>query len=289
MHKSNYITVSSGNLPLPLREIPNPPSQLFVLGNQECLNTSDLKVAIVGTRRATSAGLAIARRLAQDLARAGVVVVSGLALGIDQAAHRGCLDGGGRTIAVLANGLDKIYPHQHRSLAEDIIKTGGAIISEYKIGTPSFPSQFLERNRIVSGLCRGVIVVEAPFGSGALNTAAHTLKQNREIFVVPGAVTSQNYAGSHKLIRQGATLVTCAKDIFDCFNISSAKTIQTALPMLGQEQKKIFKTLQSAAQPLTADKLVELTKINAPILNQNLTTLLIEGFVKESNGKYFVL
>lgn len=288
MHNKDYTIILNKNLPLSLKEIPDSPQRLFVRGDQNCLDTSDLKIAIVGTRRATSAGLAIARQLAFDLARGGAMVVSGLALGIDQAAHKGCLEGGGRTIAVLANGVEEIYPHQHRSLGEDIMKAGGAIISEYVSGTPSYPSQFLERNRIVSGLCRGIIVVEAPFGSGALNTAAHAVRQNREVFVVPGAVTSQNYAGSHKLIKQGAGLVTCAKDIFDAFNISSAAISQSALPMLGKEQKLIYKVLRSGGA-LDADKLSELTKLDTVILNQNLTTLLIEGFVKESNGKYFVL
>ena len=288
MHNKDYTIILNKNLPLSLKEIPDSPQRLFVRGDQNCLDTSDLKIAIVGTRRATSAGLAIARQLAFDLARGGAMVVSGLALGIDQAAHKGCLEGGGRTIAVLANGVEEIYPHQHRSLGEDIMKAGGAIISEYVSGTPSYPSQFLERNRIVSGLCRGIIVVEAPFGSGALNTAAHAVRQNREVFVVPGAVTSQNYAGSHKLIKQGAGLVTCAKDIFDAFNISSAAISQSALPMLGKEQKIIYKVLRSGGA-LDADKLSELTKLDTVILNQNLTTLLIEGFVKESNGKYFVL
>ena len=288
MHNKDYTIILNKDLPLSLKEIPDSPQQLFVRGDQNCLDASDLKVAIVGTRRATSAGLAIARQLAFDLARGGAMVVSGLALGIDQAAHKGCLEGGGRTIAVLANGVEEIYPHQHRSLGEDIMKAGGAIISEYASGTPSYPSQFLERNRIVSGLCRGIIVVEAPFGSGALNTAAHAVRQNREVFVIPGAVTSQNYAGSHKLIKQGAGLVTCAKDIFDAFNISSAAISQSALPMLGKEQKIIYKVLRSGGA-LDADKLSELTKLDTVILNQNLTTLLIEGFVKESNGKYFVL
>lgn len=274
---------------MPLKEIPNPPRGLFAKGDLGCLKTSDLKIAVVGTRKATAAGLAAAGQLARELARRGIIIVSGLALGVDQAAHRGCLEGGGRTIAVLANGLDEIYPRQHYSLAESIIKNGGAIVSEYPVGIVPFPNQFLERNRIISGLCRGVVIVEAPFGSGALNTAAHALEQNREVFVVPGAITSGNYAGSNELIKQGAILITSAKDILDHYGIVPAAVQQSVLPNLNSEQKNILEILQSAAQPMTADKLAESAKLNASTLNQNLTSLLIEGLVNENGGRYFIL
>lgn len=289
MHKEHYTTIFGGNLPLPLKEIPGAPRQLFVKGDWNCCGASDLKIAIVGTRKATPVGLTIARQLARELAGRGVVVVSGLALGIDQAAHRGCLEAGGRTVAVLASGLDEIYPRQHYSLSEDIIHSGGAIISEYAAGTPPYPNQFLERNRIVSGLCRGVIIVEAPYGSGALNTAAHALEQNREVFVVPGAVTSGNYAGSNDLIKQGAVLITSAKDVLDHYGIATAVVPRPTLPNLNPEQKKIFEILRFAAQPVTADKLADLTQLDVASLNQNLTNLLIEGLVNESGGRYFVI
>ncbi len=172
----------------------------------------------MGTRKATSQGRFIAKEIAKKLSEMGMVIVSGLAMGIDTAAHEGALAGAGRTIAVLACGLDNIYPRQNENLAKKIIGTGGAVISEYPVGTEAFKNQFLERNRIVSGLCIATIVVEAPRESGALVTARLAAEQGREVFVFPGPTNHPNYHGSHKLIRDGARLVSSIDDILEDLN-----------------------------------------------------------------------
>jgi DNA processing protein len=169
-------------------------------------------VAVVGTRRATRRGLAVARRLAADLARAGWTVASGLALGIDGMAHEGALDAGGRTVAVMATGIDRTYPARHRDLRRRI-ERAGCVITECDDGAEPLPYAFPRRNRLISGLARGVIVVEAPVRSGALQTAYHGLDQGREIFAVPGPVDDEGCRGCHHLLRQGAHLVESARDV----------------------------------------------------------------------------
>ncbi len=207
------VDLNGENFPKPLRDIPGFPRKLYYQGI--LLSEAEACITIVGTRRATPWGLEIAGVMGRDLAEAGITVVSGLAVGIDGAAHRGALKGGGRTIAILAGGLNKIYPREHESLAVEILKAGGALVSEYEPGADSLPNQFLERNRIVSGLSLGVVVIEAPLRSGAISTAHYALEQGREVFVVPGPAHHYNYFGAHKLIRDGARLVTSARDIIE--------------------------------------------------------------------------
>ena len=196
-----------------LREISNIPKKLYFKG--QLPRNSEPAVAIVGTRKATLQGLEAARIISKGLAEVGIVVVSGLALGIDGAAHQGALSGKGKTIAVLAGGLDSVYPKEHRELAHEILELNGGILSEYEPGISSLPQHFLERNRIISGLTLGVVVIEAPLRSGALSTAHYALEQGREVFVVPGPINHSNYFGAHKLIRNGARLITSAKEIIE--------------------------------------------------------------------------
>jgi len=193
-----------------LDRIFDPPSVLYLWGS---LAPADaLALAIVGSRRATPYGLQMAERLASELASRGLAVVSGLARGIDAAAHRGALDAGGRTLAVLGSGLDLIYPPEHRALAERIAASG-AVLTEQPLATPPLAANFPRRNRILSGLTLGTIVVEATGKSGSLITAGHALDQDREVFAVPGAVGEPGSEGTHRLIQQGAKLVTCAEDV----------------------------------------------------------------------------
>ena len=193
-----------------LLHIPDPPAQLWLRGDASLLTRT--AVAIVGSRRASPASLDIARRLAADLARVGLAVVSGLARGCDAAAHRGALDAGGVTVAVLGSGLDVIYPPEHRSLAEEIARSG-VLLSEFPPGAPPLPGHFRQRNRLISGLSRGVVVIEANDKSGSLITAGCALSQGREVMVVPGIVLSGRNRGGHQLIRDGATLVESAEDV----------------------------------------------------------------------------
>ncbi len=189
-------------------------------------------VAIVGTRKPTAYGREVTQQLAGELAQRGVVIVSGLALGIDALAHQAALDVGGRTIAVQANGLHRIYPNTNRRLAEAILARDGAILSQYEPGLEPMQYRFLERNRIVSGLADAVIVIEAGLRSGTLSTAAHALAQGKDVFAVPGNITSPMSAGCNQLLRQGAMPVTSVDDILECLSISSGThPVQQVLPL----------------------------------------------------------
>jgi DNA processing protein len=282
------LNFEDNNFPRLLKEIPKPPQKIFYKG--ELPKEKEICIAIVGTRRATSAGLEIARKFGKGLAASGITVVSGLAMGIDTAAHKGSLEARGKTIAVLGNGLNEVYPQQNEKLADEIIETGGALISEYEPDTPSYKDNFLQRNRIVSGLSLGVVVIEAPERSGSLNTATHALEQNREVFVVPGPLNNPNYAGSHALLRAGARLVTKPEDILEDLNLDHQKSGEQKLlldrPGLNDQERIIIGALNEAGNPLTIDKMGELLKIDVSAISRVLTMLLIKGMVKEEGGLY---
>lgn len=201
--------------PEQLRNIYNPPLKLYVLGNKELFKNKG--VAIVGTRKATEYGKKVALQLSQNLSEKGINIISGLALGIDTYAHLGTLQekSMGKTIAVLGGGLDKIYPKQNIELARKIVRSGGCIISEYSLGTKPEKLNFPQRNRVISGLSCGVVVVEASEKSGALITADYALEQGREVFAIPGSILSLTSNGTNNLIKQGAKLVTNYNDIIE--------------------------------------------------------------------------
>lgn len=274
-----------------LSEIQNPPETLFFLGTIPQENPC---IAIVGTRKATSEGRSIARKLAEALATHGFCVVSGLALGIDEAAHEGALSAGGRSIAVLANGLDSIYPRQHEGLARKILAKDGAVLSEYEIGTPALPHQFLARNRIISGISIATVVIEAPLRSGAIATARFAAEQGRDVFVYPGPSSHPNYRGSHMLIRNGARLTTSPENILEDLNmeIQTEKHADVCSP----EQYKndpyayaILRALSESQTPLTIDKLSELTTLEPRTLAECISLLSIEGMIKEDGSGRFII
>lgn len=211
--KINRATPDKHNYLRLLSEIPSPPKQLYVMGTLPAERLPS--VAIVGTRKPSSYGKEVTQRLAYDLAKKGLVIISGLALGVDGIAHRAALEAGGITIAVLANGLPQIYPATHKDLADQITKQGGAVLSEYEPETSARTYQFLQRNRIVSGLSDAIIITEAAARSGTLNTAMHALEQGKEVFVVPGNITSPLSTGCNTLLKQGARPATCADDILE--------------------------------------------------------------------------
>ncbi len=271
------------DFPPPLREIPFPPFGIYVLG--EIIFSAPL-VAVVGTRKATSYGREAAGKIAEGLSAAGVAVVSGLAMGIDTAAHEGALVAG-RTIAVLANGLDRVYPAQNANLAKKILAAGGALISEYPIGSESLPRRFLERNRIVSGLSAATVVVEAPARSGALNTARFALEQNRDVFAVPGPIFHSNYAGSHQLLKSGAALATEAADILLAMNIEAKNPArEKRIPEADGEEGVVLKEIQKAAFAVGIDKISENTKLQPQAVSRAVTFLALKGLIKESGGGY---
>lgn len=267
-----------------LKNIKGAPEKIFLRGK---LPTPGLPlIAIVGTRKATTEGLEIASYIGRGLAEAGVGIVSGLALGIDAAAHRGCLAGGKPTWGVLARGLDEIYPASHEALAKEITETGGGLISEYPPGTVAYPNQFLERNRIISALASAVVVIECPIPSGALTTAKHAAEQGKEVFVVPGSIYNQNYRGSHMLLREGARLVTSAKEILEDLGWKTEKSKKSEGPD-SPEIKLLMEVLKSE-KSVSVDRLQSLTKLEPRVISQTLTQLEIEGRVAE-NGGFFKL
>src|SRR6185312_4659568 len=232
----DILLLDDGVYPSSLREIYDPPIVLYVKGAwSECLDQPC--IGIVGSRRCSTYGQNSAIMLARDLAQRGVTVVSGLARGIDAAAHRGALDAGGRTIAVLGTGIDEVYPRDHKKLAAEVLERGGALISQFPLGTPPVSENFPYRNRIISGLSLGVVVVEAAENSGSLITARLAMEQNREVFAVPGNITSRNSFGTNYLIKgAGAKLVQQWQDIAAELPPQVAATLLP--PSLEREKRK---------------------------------------------------
>ena len=278
------------DFPPRLKEIPWIPLGIYVKVSP--LKNDEKLVAIVGTRKATMQGKIIARRFASQLSENGLTVVSGLALGIDAAAHEGALNAQGKTIAVLANGLDSVYPRQNEALAKKILSSGGSLISEYPPGTASLPKNFIERNRIVSGLSLGTILVEAPPGSGSLATARFALEQNREIFVVPGPIDNQNYAGSHELIKAGACLITSIDDVLRNLNLedeslkNKARKLELVFSKLDENEKIVINVLKAIGSELDIGRISEIARMGVPDVNRITSFLVIKGYIKEENGKY---
>jgi DNA processing protein len=262
-----------------LKEIAWQPFGLYLKGELP----ENPAIAIVGTRKATQNGRNLARQLARDLSRQNIIIVSGLAMGIDEAAHQGAVEAKGKTIAVLPSSLERIYPAQNQNLARNILDCGGALISEYPPKMPTYPSNFVQRNRIVSGLSRGTVVIEAPEKSGALITAAFATEQNREVMAVPGPANHENYIGSHKLIRDGAKLVTSAKEILEEINLEFKDPALAADLSLNfsREEIMILETIKKFGWPVSVDKLSEITHIEVPKVNQIIACLIIKGILKE--------
>lgn len=261
------------------------PEKLHFLGTLPV--TRQPTVAIVGTRKPTNYGKEVTHTMAYELARRGVVIVSGLALGIDGIAHRAALEAGGTTIAVLANGLPAIYPATHRSLADEIIKKGGAIISEYEPETSARSYQFLERNRIVSGLADAVIVTEAATHSGTLSTVAHALEQGKEIFVVPGNITSPQSAGCNALLKQGAHPLTSYKDVLEIIAPELLEG-QSLLPLGNTPlETTIITLLQSGVRD--GDDLQEKSAVAANEFMTALTMMEIDGTIRALGGNQWML
>ncbi len=267
--------------PALLTETSLPPLGLYIKGT---LPPLEYPVGIVGTRKATTEGKELAREFGKVLAEAGCVVISGLALGVDAAGHRGALEGHGITVAVLANGLDHIYPATNARLAEDILKDGGALISEYPLGSPSLPYRFLERNRIISGLSRGILIIEAPARSGTIATARFALEENRDVFVLPGPARHPNFAGSHELLKQGASLVTVPEDILQAFGLETKKRMENA--DISPEETAILDILRQSTTPLAIDKIIELSHLQAPMANQLVSFLITKGLIEETEFGY---
>jgi DNA processing protein len=280
----DVVTLRHDRYPDLLREIPAPPPVIFVRG--EVLLSDRRAVAIVGTRRLSAYGREMARTLAADLARAGVTVVSGLARGVDGIAHAAALDAGGRTIAVLGNGVRSVYPPEHRSLAARIAAQGAVLSDFHPDASPDGPN-FPARNRLISGLALGVVVVEAPSRSGALITVDFAADQGRDVFAVPGTVLSPASAGSNRILRDGARLVRSADDILEDLRLGEAsKQLALDTPAaLDEPSRRVLSVL--TADPRHIDEISATVGIPIAGLSSMLMTLELQGFVRNVGAQYY--
>lgn len=283
----NCLIAGDSDYPKPLETIDDRPAFLFYQGNY--IETDQNAVAIVGSRKASEGGLIFARQLGTSLAERGITVISGMARGIDTAAHRGALEAGGRTIAVLGSSLDKIYPPENRELARQISESG-AVVSEFLPETIPEGHNFPRRNRIISGLSYGVVVIEAAERSGALSTANHALSQNREVFAVPGSPRSETSRGTNRLIKEGARMVTSVDDIFEELPMldnrvrrERAKRDIELLPV----EKKLIDLFDD--KPVHIDMLCRAQNVSVTELMPILLALELKGVIKELSGKRYIL
>jgi DNA processing protein len=280
------ISCEDAGYPAALAQIPAPPPLLYVRG--QISGVDDWSVAVVGTRSPTTYGREATRRIVGELAAAGVTVVSGLAIGVDTIAHAAALETGGRTIAVLGSGLDQVYPERNRALAEQIV-ANGALVSEFPLGTRPTPQLFPVRNRIISGLSLGTLVVEAGEKSGALITVRFALEQGRDVFAVPGPIFSPKSAGPNQLIRDGAGLVSRGQDILEALNLSAAaiqQEVQAALPddptelalmgLVSYEAQHIDEIRRQSDMPIT-------------VVSSTLAILELKGLVRQAGPMQYVL
>lgn len=281
------LTWKSPEYPTYLNEIPNPPALLYVRG--QIRQDDKWAVAVVGTRRLTAYGRQVTRELVRGLVRSKVTIVSGLARGIDSVAHKEAIDCGGRTLAVLGCGPDIIYPAENRAVAQKIIAGQGALISNYPLGTQPDAKNFPPRNRIISGLSLGVIVVEAGKRSGALITAKFALEQDREVFAVPGNINSPASQGTNGLIQQGAKLVRGVDDILEELNLTMV-TEHSALQMIMPETAEEAAILGHLShQPLHIDELTRMSELPSGLVSSTLSMMELKGMVQQVGGMNFVL
>jgi len=291
-HDVRLLALADPEYPPPLKDVHDPPPLLYLRGTYE--PTDALAIALVGSRRSTPYGVRIAERLAGSLARVGLTVVSGLARGVDAAAHRGALKAGGRTLAVTANGLAHVYPPEHVDLARQIADAG-ALLSEMAMDQKPLAGLFPQRNRIISGLCLGVVIVEATPRSGSLTTARHALEQNREVFAVPGPVDSLSSHGCHRLIRDGARLVETVDDILEELGPlvrevrpgSSAPPVRHPAELVISDQERSLLG-QVGDQPITVDALIQSTGLTASQVMATLSVLEMRRLVRRLSGQQFI-
>lgn len=276
---------SDPDYPPLLREIDDPPVLLHVMGNRKALSRP--QIAIVGSRNPSPVGRENAQAFAKSLAGAGLTITSGLALGVDGAAHRGALTAGGTTIAVAGTGLDRVYPARHRDLAHEIVKTG-ALVSEFALGTPPRPENFPIRNRIISGLSLGTLVVEAALQSGSLITARLATEQGREVFAIPGSIHAPQARGCHALIRQGAKLVETAQDIIEelgpLASVAQRIATENAMPTLKLDPPMAALLNQIGHDPVSVDALIERSGLTADAVSSMLLQMELNGLVSSCPG-----
>ena len=282
------VTIKDELYPKLLEEIHSAPALLYYKGE---IKKDEFTIAIVGSRKFSTYGRQVCSQFARELSQAGLIIISGMALGIDGIAHRECLKLKNRTVAVLGGGINtkSIYPSSNHQVAEEIVSNGGAIVSEYPIGTPPLKQHFPARNRIISGLSLGVLVVESAQSSGTLIIAKFALEQNREVLAIPGSIYSMTSKGSNNLIKLGAKLVTKTGDVLEELNLESAIEIKKAREIIpdNEEEALILENL-SLDEPIHIDQLAKTIKINVTVISSLLTLMEIKGKVKNIGGMRYV-
>jgi len=278
----DLITIENKDYPKLLKEIASPPLALYVKGNKDLMSQSCL--AVVGTRTLSSYGKEILPSFIEPLSRSGLVIVSGLAQGIDALAHQLTLGVGGKAVAVLGCGLDQVFPKINSPLAKSILERGGLLLSEYPIGTLPYKQHFPARNRIIAGLALGVFVVESRNPGGALITAHHALEANREVFALPGPVNRPTSQGTNSLIQQGAKLVSGPGDILD--EVALPRTQEKLANVnVSDEEKKVLNILEK--EPLHIDTIIKEVKLEPAALNALITSLELKGVIKDTGGNIY--
>ena len=280
MQISNF-PYDSNDFPDTLRQLDKPPTSINVLGTLP----KDSLVAVVGSRRPTAYGERITYQITSELAKAGAVIVSGLAIGVDSIAHRAALDAGGKTVAVLAQGLDRIYPAQHRGLAKEILAKGGALVSEYDVGTESYPGNFVARNRIIAALSMAVIVTEAAAKSGSLITARDAADIGRIVMAVPGNITSVFSAGPNNLIRTGAIAITSATDAIVALGFHAREAV--AVPPQSADEALLLRLLDEGTG--TSDELITKSQLSAAQFANIISLMEITGKVRNLGAGTWVI
>lgn len=285
--KARILIWDDPDYPPLLRQLPEAPPVLYMKG-QLTAPDREWTIAIVGTRKATAYGRQAAETLATDLARNGITIVSGLALGIDAAAHEAALKAGGRTIGVLACGIDLVYPSAHAKLAARIMEQG-ALLSETPVGSPPEGGNFPARNRIISGLSLGTIVVEADQTSGALITADRALEQGREVFAVPGNIFSRASLGTNRLLKEGATLITSAEDVLEALNLKMVAAHTEARAVIPEDATEAKLLSLISADPTHVDEIVRASELPIMQVSSTLALMELKGMVRQVAGMQYVL
>jgi len=284
--KIDVLILPDKTYPKLLKELPDPPGILYIRG--KLLPQDEVAIAVVGSRKFTQYGAAVTKEIVYPLARTKITIVSGLALGIDALAHQAALEAKGRTIAVMACGLDQIYPVSNIRLADKILASGGAIISEFPLGMPALQHNFPIRNRIIAGLSLGTVVIECAENSGSLLTAAAAIDYNREVFAVPGPIFSETSFGTNRLIKMGAKLVTSYQDILNELAIEEKVEFNRARQILPDSKEEEI-LLNLLREPILIDQLVVKSNLDAAIINATLIQMEIKGKVRNLGGTRYVL
>jgi len=280
--KVNSHKLNDSQYPAPLLNIPSPPKELFWAGLPIIEWIDRPKVAIVGNRKITPYGKRVTYDLAYELAATGVVIISGLAFGVDAVAHQAALEAGGTTIAIMPGGLPQIYPTSHTNLARRILDNGGALVGEYPPGAPVYKQNFVARNRIVSGLADVLLITEAAAASGTLHTTRFALDQGKTVMAVPGNITSPNSGGCNNLIKTGASPVTSIDDIFFALNLHPGPKKEFRTFRGTPEEEKVLELIRGGLQD--QEEIALKVVLDGPAINTVLTTLEIGGFIKPSGG-----